>query len=183
MRIALVLAGVLSAVQLSGQQIIETRNVPLAIALYSTKPQKAKFVDNRRGLAKLDQKPQCKIAPTAAQSFDHSKATIGLQLQVTTIGDKWNYAPVVIVADGRQVYSSKLEWTSNLMLGGQWRQDSMVESDVSLIRTLSKAKQVFVTVALDNAQLSFELTPETLTACGLVAAKFDELTAAVNAAK
>lgn len=182
MRIVLVLVGMLSAAQLFGQQIIETRNVPLAITLYSTKPQKAKFVDSRRGLAKLDQKPQCKTAPAAAQTFDHSKTTIGLRLEVTTVGDKWTYAPVVIVADGRQVYSSRVEWTSNLTLGGQWRQDSMVESDVSLIRTLSKAMQVFVTVTLDSTQVSFQLTPETLTDCGVIVAKFDELTA-LNAAK
>lgn len=183
MRTSLVLLSMLPTLHLFGQQVIETRNVPLAFTLYSTKSQKAKFVENRHGLEKLDQKPQCKIAPAAAQLFDHSKTSIGLELQVTTVGDKWTYASVVIVADGRQVYSSKVEWTSSLTLSGQWRQESTLESDVSLIRTLSKARQVFVTIVLTNTQLSFELTPETLTDCGVIAAKFDELARDANVAK
>lgn len=155
--------------------ITETRNDPTAMTAYTMKGRKAKFVENRRGLEKINQKPELKMGPVVVQSYDHTKTTAGLRFQVTAVGDNWTFAPILIVADGKQVYSAKLDWTTGLILGGLWRMETAIDADSRSMHLLAGAKEVFVTVTVDARAMSFEVPPEELSDIQAMADKFDEL--------
>jgi hypothetical protein len=150
-------------------EIVESRNVPLAVTIFA--PKKIHEVKAHSRLAFFS----LRLKPFVAQTFDHSKTAIGMEITTTTTWDAFTSAPILMTADGKQVYSAAHDWDAAMVRGG--RAEQTIISDVDLIRKISVANEVYLTVMFPGSaapfdHMSFQLSTEQLEDVRLVLGLF-----------
>jgi hypothetical protein len=156
-------------------EIVESRNVPLAITTFT--PKKGHEVKTHWRLAFFS----LRLKPFVAQTFDHARTAIGMEITTTTTWDSFTLAPIVMTADGKQVYSATLNWDAAMVRGGRAEQTTI--TDLNLIRKISGANEVYLTVLFPGSaapfdHMSFRLSPEQLEDVRLVLGLFDSMQSA-----
>jgi hypothetical protein len=149
-------------------EIIETRNVPLAITTFM--PRKLHEVRAHVRLAFFS----LRLGPFVGQSFDHSQTVLQMNVKTTSSLGRFTFAPIILTADGKQIYTSSHDWAFDMGAA------LTTITDANVIRKIAAATEVYLTVTfLGSAppfdHMSFQVSPEQLEDVRLVVAKFDSM--------
>jgi len=151
-------------------EIVESRNVPLAITTFA--PKKVHEVKAHWRLAFFS----LRLKPFITQSFDRSRTMLGIEVTTTSSWGEYVMAQIVLTADGKQIYSSMHDWATS---SGA---EQTIITDVNLIHKISSANVVYLTVAFTGSappfdHMSFQISPEQLEDVRLMLALFDSMQA------
>jgi hypothetical protein len=156
-------------------QIAEKPNAPLGVTYFL--PEKNPEVSTRIRLARF----KLKTAPVIAQSTNHQKKDIVLDVKVTAAigGQEFTNAAVTVTVDGEMLGSQNATWTPERTMGN-YAAETMIETSIDLVRRIANGKEVFLSVTLPGVQapfnqISFTLSPEQIANFKLMADKYDSL--------
>jgi hypothetical protein len=124
-------------------EIVEERDIPLATTTFS--PKKSHTVKARHLLRTYT----LRITPFVSMGFDHSNVIGGLRVTVTDtfLGDdpaQFTSAPIIVTADGVQIYSDLHQWVYTTVWGALAEQTTITGSDT--ISKIANANTVWLTV-------------------------------------
>ncbi len=121
---------------------------------------------------------QLKVSPYASQPFNKRSKGGGIRLTVnTTLAGAlvysnlaWTNAGILVVVDGERLLNlGGSEWTSGVS-------EETVINNPALLHAIAGGKDVYITLDLfDDGTFSFKLTQQQIDDCGLIAAKYDQL--------
>jgi hypothetical protein len=150
--------------------IIEKDNVPLQFHLFTPRDQKANTV--HAGLLHADTY-NWRVYPNVDQSFDGTQKT--MTFVVDLIGPvQFTSAPLVIAIDGETFQIPEQVWTPYQAIFAQRRVAEMVSAG-GLVRRISHATEVYVTILVDQQQFSVKLSEEQIGVFRLMLDKFMSL--------
>jgi hypothetical protein len=160
----------------TGNGIVEKQNVPLAMTIFM--PEKNPEVGTRIRLATF----KMKVAPVVAQTMNHEKKEIGLDVKLTEAigGQQFTYAAIAFTADGEAVGTPAFHtWTPNRTLGNYAAQ-TVIENASDVVHRIAKAREAYLTVVLPGVQapfnqISFKLSSDQLENFRRMAEKYDFL--------
>jgi hypothetical protein len=160
----------------SGNGIVEKQNVPLAMTIFM--PEKNPEVSTRIRLAVF----KMKVAPIVAQTTNHEKKEIGVDVKVTEAigGQQFTNAAVAFTADGESLGTPAFHsWTPNSTMGNYAAQ-TVIENSSDVVHRIAKAKEAYLTVLLPGVQapfnqISFKLSSGQLANFKRMADKYDAL--------
>ena len=156
--------------------IVEKQNVPLAMAIFM--PEKNPEVGTRIRLATY----KMKVAPVVAQTTNHKKKEIGIDVKMTEAigGRQFTNAAIAFTADGEAIGTPAFHsWTPNRTFGNYAAQ-TVVENASDVVHRIAKAREAYLTVILPGVQapfnqISFKLSSEQLENFRRMADKYDAL--------
>lgn len=124
--------------------IVEKQNVPLAMAIFM--PEKNPEVGTRIRLATY----KMKVAPVVAQTTNHKKKEIGIDVKMTEAigGQQFTNAAIAFTADGEAIGTPAFHsWTPNRTFGNYAAQ-TVVENASEVVHRIAKAREAYLTVLL-----------------------------------
>ena len=174
--LAVCFLGLISSATPAIAQIVEKHNAPLATDYFL--PEKNPEVSTRIRLAMF----KLKVAPVIAQSMNHEKKEIGLDVKLTAAlgGQQFTNAAVAVTVDGEAIGTPQYyTWTPDRTMGNYAAQ-TMIEATPDVVRKIANAKEAYLTVLLPGVQapfnqISFKLSAEQLANFKLMADKYDAL--------
>jgi len=155
-------------------EIIETRNVPLAITTFTPRKTHQVWAGSKLFGCALT------ITPFASQNFDGTGKHAGMRIKITFQLPVRNFyrAALVIMIDGHRSDPEMFEWTVDTSpRGGSWAAEAVMTGDPHALDTLATAKEVYFTILIPGRpspsdQISFRLSEEQQADCRLIADTF-----------
>jgi hypothetical protein len=156
-------------------EIIETRNVPLAITTFT--PRKTHQVRSGSKLFGY----MLRITPFASQNFDGTNRQTGIRIKITfqLSVSIFSRAALVLMVDGRKSDPAILDWTVDTSwgAGGSGTAEIVIADEPRLLGLLANAKEIYVTILVPGRpppsdQISFQMSEEQQNDCRLINDKY-----------